>query len=314
MNRTSIMLALLGLFRFALPSFSAELDKIDRTIAKEPQYSAQPYYALLVVGPEATQRVWLVMDGDVLYVDRNGNGDLTEASERVELDVEATRKINVASGAYKGMNVFNLGEVAGLRLNLKYWVRNLSYVANEEPEIIKAYRLEREKHGWENATLWRITKNGSQAQNPVLLCRRPRDAQISHLAGPLTFTLNRDDRQTLLRGAEPTVFDVKIGTPGLPTRHSRYPIFSPLTTSEVPADLHAVAHFEFPHKLPGQPPIKLQVTLNERCCGDTCLAYMRVPAEAADGMAKVTLSYPAWKEQHVAPATFEVRVAEAMPK
>src|SRR5262249_24604292 len=28
-------------------------------------------------------RVWLVLDGDVLYVDRNGNGDLTEADKRV---------------------------------------------------------------------------------------------------------------------------------------------------------------------------------------------------------------------------------------
>jgi hypothetical protein len=27
-------------------------------------------------------RVWLVLDGDVLYVDRNGNGDLTEKGER----------------------------------------------------------------------------------------------------------------------------------------------------------------------------------------------------------------------------------------
>ncbi len=34
-------------------------------------------------GPEAKFRAWLVQDGDFLYVDRNGNGDLTEEGERV---------------------------------------------------------------------------------------------------------------------------------------------------------------------------------------------------------------------------------------
>src|SRR5262249_35481831 len=42
-----------------------------------------PRYALLVFGPEARDRVWLVHDGDTLYVDRNGNGDLTEFGEKV---------------------------------------------------------------------------------------------------------------------------------------------------------------------------------------------------------------------------------------
>src|SRR5262249_48598669 len=39
---------------------------------------------LLVFGPEAKTRVWLVLDGETLYVDKNGNGDLTEAGERIE--------------------------------------------------------------------------------------------------------------------------------------------------------------------------------------------------------------------------------------
>src|SRR5262245_50021257 len=61
--------------------------KIDRSIIKEPAYqSKSPKYCLLVFGPEAKTRVWLVIDPDarLLYVDRNGNGDLTEKGERVE--------------------------------------------------------------------------------------------------------------------------------------------------------------------------------------------------------------------------------------
>jgi len=38
-----------------------------------------------------------------------------------------------------------------------------------------------------------------------------------------------------------------------------------LTTGEVPAFVHPVARFEFPNKAPGQPPIKLAVTLDRRC-------------------------------------------------
>src|SRR5215831_902468 len=63
---------------------AADLTKIDRTIAKEPVYQNKPKYCLLVFGPDAKTRVWLVIDGDVLYVDRNGNGDLTEKGERLE--------------------------------------------------------------------------------------------------------------------------------------------------------------------------------------------------------------------------------------
>jgi hypothetical protein len=61
--------------------------KVDRSIAKEPAYRTKsPRYALLVFGPEGKDRVWLVHDGETLFVDRNGNGDLTERGEAVAAD------------------------------------------------------------------------------------------------------------------------------------------------------------------------------------------------------------------------------------
>ena len=63
-------------------AWTADLTRIERFIAKEPLYKTKaPEYCLLVFGPEAKTRVWLVRDGDTLYVDRNGNGDLTEPGE-----------------------------------------------------------------------------------------------------------------------------------------------------------------------------------------------------------------------------------------
>src|SRR5262249_42695160 len=89
-----------------------DLTKIDRTLVKEPKYTTEPYYALLAIGPEAKPRVWLVVDGETLYVDRNGNGDLTEANERVG----SPKRIAVAPGMYRHMNSFDLGDVHGVRL------------------------------------------------------------------------------------------------------------------------------------------------------------------------------------------------------
>ncbi|GEM_PF-2535105 len=61
---------------------TVDLTKIERKILEEPIYlTGQPKYCLLVFGSEAKTRVWLVHDGDILYVDRNGNRELGEAGE-----------------------------------------------------------------------------------------------------------------------------------------------------------------------------------------------------------------------------------------
>src|SRR5262249_48917300 len=64
----------------ALPDLSG----VDRHVL-EPAGLVKPRYLLLVFGSEARTRVWLVEDGNTLYVDRNANGDLTEAGEAVAL-------------------------------------------------------------------------------------------------------------------------------------------------------------------------------------------------------------------------------------
>src|SRR5262245_25407806 len=69
-----------------------DLSKIERKIVKEPAYiSKQPLYALYVFGPQAQTHVWAVLDKsapdattyDVLFFDRNADGDLTAPDERI---------------------------------------------------------------------------------------------------------------------------------------------------------------------------------------------------------------------------------------
>jgi hypothetical protein len=62
----------------------AHLKTIPRTVGKEPTYQFSPRYALLAFGSRATFRVWLAFDGDTLYVDWNGNGDLTEPGKHLK--------------------------------------------------------------------------------------------------------------------------------------------------------------------------------------------------------------------------------------
>lgn len=63
---------------------------VDRTIAKEPKYIAEPRYALFILDASGKFRAWAVFDKsraglpyyDVLYLDMNGSGDLTESGKR----------------------------------------------------------------------------------------------------------------------------------------------------------------------------------------------------------------------------------------
>src|SRR5262245_36329037 len=102
-----------------------DLGKIDRSISKEPEYVHAPHYALIVFGPQATHRSWLVMDGDdLLYFDRNGNGDLTDPEDKIECDAAVSQKIRLAStSSLSAMKVFPVGKVAGIELQFEFWVR-----------------------------------------------------------------------------------------------------------------------------------------------------------------------------------------------
>src|SRR5437773_2403311 len=84
--RIQPLLALAAVLLLAPLAQATDLAKIERKIAKEPAYQTKtPKYCLLVFGLEAKTRVWLVQDGDSLYVDKSGNGDLTGAGKRVTL-------------------------------------------------------------------------------------------------------------------------------------------------------------------------------------------------------------------------------------
>src|SRR5687767_13811826 len=85
MTMLRVVLVSLAFAGGAASAAPPDLTGIRRAVDKEPAYESKaPRYCLLAIGPEAGFRVWLVLDGELLYVDRNGNGDLTEEGERLK--------------------------------------------------------------------------------------------------------------------------------------------------------------------------------------------------------------------------------------
>jgi hypothetical protein len=224
---------------------ATDLKKVDRSIKKEPAYqSKSPKYCLLVIGPEATTRVWLVLDGDVLYIDRNGNGDLTDKGERVERQ--------------KGkLSQFMAGDV----LDADGKTRHRSFLvmqAEEQDETVTFVAgMVNGKH---------MFMAGADSLGTLQFADRPQDAPVIHFGGALRMGLStkfsKSGKAEFVRGEKGEELYAWAGTPGLGKG-----TFAALMhqVGGVPADVHPVAEIEFPNKKANSPPVKAKIILKQRC-------------------------------------------------
>jgi hypothetical protein len=256
------------------PACAADLAKIDRTIKKEPKYAGQPRYCLLVFGAEAKNRVWLVQDGGTLYVDRNGNGDLSEADDKV------TAKKNLP-GDSEGWFSFEVGELKvggkthkGLVVSvtpLKRFADNsnlmgLPHVAaavKKHPDEMSGHiTIDVECQSLKGGGVGkRVTYMVSlyDTRGVFQLARKPADAPIIHLDGPLQVTFYGNKPTWTAGRAQDTVLCV--GTPG------NGPGTFAMVKYEgaVPADKHPTIDATFRPKDPDAKPVKELYELKERC-------------------------------------------------
>ena len=257
------------LFAAVMPLYAADLARPAPGPTKEPKYQSPPRYALAVFGPQGGTRVWLVLDGHVLYVDRNGNGDLTEAGERLEPKNPSDGSNRFGNpGLHTHFDIFDFELTApqgkgSTRFRLWHWIRDEKF--QPKTDFDRARHQEWREHGWENATLWRKVGEKESAQNPVLFSRSPEEAQVCHFDGALTFGLKMGEQQRLKRGRAGSDLSLYIGTPGRPARKSTLRTFSPLLCEEVPAGAYPVVAIAFPGKGPGAKTVHLRVPLKERC-------------------------------------------------
>jgi hypothetical protein len=265
------MLALV-LTAIAPRAWGVDLGRIDRSLVREPVYQTEaPRFALLVFGPNANRRVWLVADGDRLYVDRNGNGDLTERGE-------------IVSGTYSDDGPVSRFLVRGLRAwNGKF--AELSVRLAGETDFNDRLHLFLDGRPYQSVTF--------DAHGSFRFAERAEDAPIVHFGGPLQMALRIE--QSLRRGTRDSIMTM-IGTPGLGGG-----TFAALDYPRVPQRVHPVAEVEFP-PAPGQSsPTRVTVPLDYRCCECNFQGDLNVPAELGPGEAFVTLTFPAWTRTFVKP-------------
>src|SRR5262249_28662373 len=158
-------------------------------------------------GPGTRDRVWLVKDGDTLYVDRNGNGDLTDPGEKI-----APRK----GGSAEDGHVFEIPDlILGGRkhLNLRADFRPLSRLVfgeNARRADVQA-AVEKDPKGEVlslslQATMPHLSRTARvlfhagpiDLGGPLCPSATPKEAPVIHLGGPLEVSLHAS-RPTLRR-------------------------------------------------------------------------------------------------------------------
>jgi hypothetical protein len=246
---------------------AADLTNIERRIEREPAYQSKPKYCLLVFGPEAKTRIWLVLDGDMLYVDRNGNGDLTEPGEKVAAEKRKDRDPDDRNYTFAAGELRDGGK---RHLNLFISVGDLDRVKESLPEAkvllerdahARQYNiwLEVEKPGYQGLGAGgRIVQGaGSDANGLLQFADRPQDAPIIHFGGPWTMGLYRPTTLWLDRTNN---VDLVFGTPGLGAGSFARVGYEGV----VPDSLAPRIEITFPPRKPGEPPV-MEGYLEERC-------------------------------------------------
>jgi hypothetical protein len=270
MARCVLATASLVLLSLAAQAGVVDLSKIDRTIAKEPKYETGAVkYCLLVFGPEAKTRVWLVQDGGTLYVDRNGNSDLTEPDEKVA----ATEDEN--TNAEQGLYYFQTGDIPDGALahkNLKVLISKINRFAETDHQAKEHLARHPNARGY---TVWvdvelpgfRGLGLGGRVEHLagvrdvdgfLLFADRPQDAPVLHFGGP--WQIAPSSRQRLVVGRE-TEFILSLGTKGIGAGSTVQVGYEGV----VPENVCPTVEITFAPKAPGESPARELYELKHRC-------------------------------------------------
>jgi hypothetical protein len=263
MRALSCLSALLAL-SLAGRAAAVDLTQIDRSLRKEPVYrSRAPQYCLLAFGPQAKTRVWVVLDGDDLYLDRNGNGDLTDPGERVapkyahhrpEFRPEAEFLRNFSLNRLKKSPQKSDGPILSCGPEV-LWFEVFQLVPREDypdPEEVKFWQ----KTPF-HVSLLLGTGLGQQSAY-VRFADRPQEAPILYFDGPMQLKVDDKFGPLAFRRGETSELYVQLVTPGLNAT---------LTTmhSDTTGDAHPVVEIEFPPGRTDGDPIRQRVELKGRC-------------------------------------------------
>jgi WD40 repeat protein len=301
--------------------FAADPLAFEKSIGKQPAYRTEtPQYGLLAFGPEGKGRVWVVLDGDTLYVDRNGNGDLTDPGEKVAAKPPVRPRDD--SDPYQ----FEVNDLTvGGRVHKALYVLASPLATYKDSGFGKTDRFKTALARNPKAMVFTVTcdvdvpgmKGGGTGgrlhfmAGPIDLNgllefgTKPADAPVIHLGGPLQLTFYADlPTARVGRGSE---WALVVGTPGVGPG-----TFAMLGyDGTIPKGVKAVAEVTYQPAKAGDPPLKVRTELNDRCCTVNLYDTVRVPTEAGTGSATIALSLPGWEAGKVAPTTHSLVVEAA---
>ena len=225
------------------PVWGIDYAKINRTLPKEPAYQSKaPKYALLLFGPEAKLHVWIVLDGEVVYLDRHGGGNLVDPKARFAKpsdckDIEIPDPDGKTRYVITSVGVFRDGDPPRAHLLVSVDIKGPL-----------AYR---------------------QYCDVELRDSRPK-AAVAHFHGPLTVgptTLNWQlpPKLGIKAGDSPTDLAAVVGT--MDMEHGCWVVVRShdQDRSAFPEGVRPVVDVEFPPKEPGGAPVKKRYELDKFC-------------------------------------------------
>jgi hypothetical protein len=238
------------------PATAIDYDKVERELTKEPTYQARKqWYALLLFGPEARLKVWVVLDGETLYIDRNGDGDLTGPGERFARE-----------GDLKDL------EIADPDGKTRYVITT---VRSDYSHFTAKARRAREAKGIPPGLLVDVAIKGPveyhQYCDVPAMQDDPRKATLSHFHGPLTIGLRTVnwkvwEGDVLKTGDNPSQLNAFVGT--MSQKHGCWVVvgsYHERDRSPLPKGVNPVVQIDFPPADSKGKPVRREYELKEFC-------------------------------------------------
>ncbi len=258
----------------ATPLFCQSQDQRP-AIGKEPVYQTKtPHYGILRFGLTKTEQVWLVRDGDALYVDSNGSGDLTEPGKKVLAERSPGRDpaeegysfdvgdVTVGGKTHKALAVYfqplkrYVGTSNGSRSDVK------AALAKDANGMAVSMRVEVERRG--------LTGEGAGGRvgflvGPVDLKGVLQFANDTVTAPVVNFEnlleINFYAALPILRAGRGSEMDLVVGIPG-----EGPGTFAMLEYEKtIPKELNPIVELSIPSAVPGDKPVKAKYEIKGRC-------------------------------------------------
>jgi hypothetical protein len=243
------------------------------TLVKQPKYNGKTGYAMLKFGQKTPQDVWMILDGETLYLDLNGNGDLTEVGEKFTGKILGTKseptihfeidKLAVGKKLHRGFNLWVTPQktfekspliegqsVAQARIKAKPDALTVRISVEVQAEKLQG-------NGHENRVLQYVLNGDDKGLNT--LAEEERQAPVFHFDGPLEFVFQTSITENWTGGqqADAYVAMITAGTsPGTSVQFG----FDTLPTS-----LQPKLSIEYTPTDKTKPGTKDEVKLPERC-------------------------------------------------